>query len=254
MRNILIVITLTISFVAKSQITEKTKFKYPQLIAEFVSKNWRKVYKAKDSLVQIGKPAIPDLIKLMENPKDFSKLENTADLIYPGASEFYGHGRIVDYDLDWIAIRAGWALENLTFQNFGFSENVITEKELMELHKQDYAEYIEKGKHDVNFENHKFKKMDEIIYRVKRWFEISYQQWTPLIGLKEAIYSNDTQRQLNAIHQMRYPEFTIVELTQYWFDKNLRKRIEELNKSKDEELVVQTGYLLKNGVHNKKWQ
>ena len=126
MRNILLIITLTISFVAKCQTVEKIEFKYPRLITEFVSKNWGSVYKAKDSLVQIGKPAISDLIKLMENPKDFAKLENTADLIYPGASEFYGHGWVIDYDLDWIAIRAGWALENLTSQNFGFSENGIT--------------------------------------------------------------------------------------------------------------------------------
>jgi len=252
MRNIILLITFLISFVAKSQNIKNPEFKYPKLIAEFVSSNWGNVYKAKDSLVQIGKLAIPDLIKLMDKPKDFAKLKNTADLIYPGATEFYGHGWVIDYDLDWIAIRAGWALENLTSQNFGFSENVITEQELMELHKSDYVKYIETGKHDVNFEREKFKNLDQIIKKVKEWFKKNYKQWSPLIGLKEAIYSNDINRQLDAIQQMRYPSFTIEGLTQDWFDKNLKKRIEELNKSKDEELVLQTGYLLRDGVQNKK--
>ena len=95
--------------------------------------------------------------------------------------------------------------------------------------------------------------MHNELNKLKQWFKTSYKKWTPLIGLKEAIYSNDINRQLNAIQQMRYPKFTIIELTQDWFDKNLRKRIEELNKSKDKELVLQTSYLLDDGVRNKKW-
>jgi hypothetical protein len=253
MRNIILLTSFLISFVVKSQNIEKKEYKYPELITEFVSSNWGSVYQAKDSLVQIGKLAIPDLIKLMDNPKGFAKLVDTADLIYPGATEFYGHGWHVDYDLDWIAIRAGWALENLTSQNFGFSENVITEKELLKLHKSDYAKYIETGKHDVNFEREKFKNLDQIITKAKEWFKKDYALWSPLNGLKEAIYSDDINRQLDAIQQMRYPNFTIKELTQDWFDKNLKAKIEELNKSNNEELVLQTGYLLRDGVQNKKW-
>jgi hypothetical protein len=49
------------------------------------------------------------------------QLRETWDLIYPGAKTFYGHGYSVDYDLDWLSAKAGWALENLTFQNFGFA-------------------------------------------------------------------------------------------------------------------------------------
>jgi len=59
------------------------------------------------------------------------ELRNTADLIYPGAKEFYGHGWILDYDVDWISVRAGWALEELTFQNCGFREGVINEADLL---------------------------------------------------------------------------------------------------------------------------
>lgn len=244
--KILFLILLTFSTLCcKSQTIETSESDLENLISDFVSADWSKVYKAKDSLLNIGKPSIPYLIKLLNNPKDFSKLENTNDLIYPGATEFYGHGWFVNYDLDWIAIRAGWALENLTSQNFGFTENVITEKELIELHKKNYLKYIENGKHDVNFERKKFKKLDVIIERVKDWWKENENGWTALNGLKEAIFSDDINRQLDAIQQMRYPRFKIKGYNQEWFNREIRARIIELNKSDNEELKLQTGYLLR---------
>jgi hypothetical protein len=252
MRNLFLLVFILICFQSKSQNSDSS-FNYPKLISEFSSTHWEKVFKAKDSLLQIGKTAIPDLIKLMDDPKGFAKLQGTADLIYPGATEYYGHGWVIDYDLDWIAIRAGWALENLTSQNFGFSENVITEKELMEIHKTDYAKYIETGKHDINFERKKFKDLNSSIEKVKIWWKNNSDKWSPLIGLKEAIFSDDTSRQLDAIQQMRFPKFIIPELTQDWFNKNLKKKIEELNKSNIEELVIQTDLLLRDGISTRKW-
>ena len=230
---------------SKIDIFETADFDYPELIADFTSSEWGKVYKAKDSLLNIGKSVIPDLIKLMNNPKTFNKLENTADLIYPGATAFYGHGWLIDYDLDWVAIRAGWAMENLTSQHFGFTENVITEKELMDLHKKDYAKYIESGIHNVNFERQKFKELDVIIKKATDWWNNNQDDWTPLSGLKEAIFSDDINRQLDAIQQMRFTRFKIRGYNQEWFDREIKARIIELNKSNDEELKLQTGYLLR---------
>ncbi|RKE88444.1 hypothetical protein [Ichthyenterobacterium magnum] len=233
---------------SKVEIFDMSEFEYPELISDFISSEWEKVFKAKDSLLNIGKPIIPDLLKLMNNPKAFEKLQNTADLIYPGATEFWGHGWVIDYDIDWIAIRAGWAMENLTSQYFGFTENVITEKELMELHKDNYADYINTGKHNVNFKRQKFKELDVIIDRAKEWWKNREENWTPLIGLKEAIFSNEIYRQLDAIQQMRYPRFVIKGFTQEWFDRELKSRIIELNKSGYDELKLQTEYLLKKRI------
>ncbi|WP_179320735.1 hypothetical protein [Winogradskyella helgolandensis] len=247
MKNIFLILLIFSTFNCKGQskTSEKTEPELENLLSDFVSADWRKVYKAKDSLLNIGKPSIPYLIKLLDNPKEFRKLENTADLIYPGVTEFFGHGWFINYDLDWISIRAGWALENLTSQNFGFTENVITEKELIELHKKDYSKYIENGKHDVNFERTKFKELDIIIKRVKDWWKINEKNWTALNGLKEAIFSNDINRQLQAIQQMRYPRFKIKGYNQEWFNREIRARIVELNKIDNEELKLQTGYLLR---------
>jgi len=222
-KNILLTLFSFLSLICSSQngIKEKTKPNFENLISNFVSTEWDNVSNAKDSLLNIGKPSIPYLLELLNAPKDFAKLQNTADLIYPGATEFWGHGSIIDYDLDWIAIRAGWALENLTSQYFGFSESVITEKELIELHKNNYAEYIENGKHEIKFERKKFKKLDIIIKKAQDWWKANEKGWTPLNGLKEAIFSNDIYRQSDAIHQMRFPSFKIKGFNQDWFDREI---------------------------------
>ena len=52
-------------------------------------------------------------------------------------------------------------------------------------------------------------------------------------------------RQLDAIQQMRFTRFKIKGYNQEWFDREIRARIIELNKSDNEELKLQTGYLLR---------
>lgn len=80
---------------------------------------------AKDSLVNYQLEAIPKIIEMLKDTS-YIKLKNTADLIYPGAEKFYGHGGIVYYDIDWICVRAAWLLEEITFQDFGYRELTIT--------------------------------------------------------------------------------------------------------------------------------
>jgi hypothetical protein len=95
-----------------------------ELIQDLSSDYWPRVWTAELRLESRQAEAVPALIKLTKSTSHV-QLRETFDLIYPGAKTFYGHGYIVDYDLDWLAARAGWALENLTFQNFGFSEGVL---------------------------------------------------------------------------------------------------------------------------------
>src|SRR5262245_44810625 len=113
--------------VSAQRIKEQNGIK--KLIDDFTSADWQKVHHAKAALESRQSEAIPALIELLDRNEKVELL-NTADLIYPGAKAFYGHGWILDYDVDWISVRAGWALENLTFQNFGFREGVINEADL----------------------------------------------------------------------------------------------------------------------------
>jgi hypothetical protein len=100
---------------------------------------------ARDSFLLSEKNAIPILIELLKDTS-FVKLQNTADLIYPGAEKFYGHGRIVNYDIDW-------GLEEITFQNFGYQEHTISEDKLMKLHQDNYTDYLQTGSYNVDFKN-----------------------------------------------------------------------------------------------------
>lgn len=213
--------------------------KIKKLLKNFVASEWGKVYKAKDSLMLIEKDAIPHLIGLMKDKKCFVKLKNTADLIYPGATEFYGHGWFIPYDLDWIAIRAGWALEKLTFQNFGFMEISITDVDLIQLHKDNYEEYIKTGKHDVNFERESVEKLANSIEKTTNWWIENQVGWTNVGAIKEAIYSNSVIRQMNALQHLRYPRYKSKGLTDEYYKKELKPRIEELKLSSDEEIAEQ---------------
>ena len=61
------------------------------VMVAFTSDNWPEVYKAKRQLESLQEKAIPALLELL-NRKENVPLKNTADLIYPGAKEYYGHG------------------------------------------------------------------------------------------------------------------------------------------------------------------
>jgi hypothetical protein len=79
---------------------------------------YENVYPSKLALESYQKEVIPQLIELLSDTS-FVKLTRTVDLIYPGAEQWYGHGHYVPYAMDWISVRAGWLLEELTFQDFG---------------------------------------------------------------------------------------------------------------------------------------
>src|SRR5436190_20367765 len=85
------------------------------LTHQFVGSNWSVVSQAKDRFEDEGAASLPILTGLLHRP-EVVPLTETFDLIYPGAKTFYGHGEIVDYELDQLSVRAGWALEELTFE------------------------------------------------------------------------------------------------------------------------------------------
>jgi hypothetical protein len=101
----------------------------PDLIQLFSGTEWLDVWRAKLALEARPLSSIPALLELMRDEQ--RKLQNTADLIYPGAETFYGHGFVVNYELDWLSTRAGWALEETTFQDFGFQAGAVSEAELI---------------------------------------------------------------------------------------------------------------------------
>jgi hypothetical protein len=177
-----------------------------KMVDQLKNADFGKVYSVKDDLVSYQEKSIPLLIALLKDTS-FVKLKNTADLIYPGAEEFYGHGWVVGYDIDWISVRAAWLLEEITFQNFGYLTK-ISEDDLMALHRENYAQYLKTGAHNINLKN-PTPRQDLVSYRLllaakaENWWNENKTNWSRFAALKEALSSSDETRQSLAIQYLR---------------------------------------------------
>jgi len=94
-----------------------------ELVARFIASDWSTVSKAAREIE--ARDDAPEIAMSLLGRTDSVPLTDTADLIYPGAKHFAGHGYVVNYDLDAIAGRAGWILEDVTFRRFGFAESAF---------------------------------------------------------------------------------------------------------------------------------
>jgi hypothetical protein len=112
-------------------------------------KDFWKVAKARYWCMKRAPEVIPDLIKLIENPKVVG-LEGYFDLIIWERVQskdlpFYGHGWIVPDDLFSVAGRASWILREITGQQFNAVSMKSTPKELNQL-SETWAKWYEKNK------------------------------------------------------------------------------------------------------------
>ncbi len=217
------------------------------MIAQLRQPNFGLVYKVKESIVNYQKEAIPKLIELLKDTS-FVKLKNTADLIYPGAEKFYGHGWIVNYDIDWISVRASWLLEEITFQNFGYRDLTINEDKLMNLHRQNYTSYLQTGSHNIDYKD-KTPRQQLLMYRlmlaesVSKWWDKNNNTWTRFAALKEALGSVDEQRQGLALQYLRFDKTMCDGLVLENYKDEIKPLVQKIEQSKNRE-AKQAKYLL----------
>jgi hypothetical protein len=209
------------------------------------------VLHSKKMLVDLGEQAIPELIELLKDTC-FVKLTNTADLIYPGARKYYGHGRIVDYDIDWISVRAAWVLEEITFEDFGYKQNRITERKLFDLIKKNYdSEYIKSWSYKVNWRDSTDYKLliahrKELAIKVENWWSTNQNNWTRFKALKNALQSKNTNRQLNALNYLRFGKTQCAGLTQASYEKELKPLVQWIKRKGRSGSKAQAKLLLDN--------
>ncbi|HWZ02176.1 MAG TPA: hypothetical protein VNX40_01125 [Mucilaginibacter sp.] len=222
-------------------------------IARLQSAECGDVFQARNIiLLKYQKESIPKLISLLKDT-GYVKLVNTADLIYPGAKEFYGHGTIINYDIDWISVRAAWVLEQITFQNFGYLTQIPISKEaLFALHQKDYQNYLNKGYHDINYQDTTTRGrliISRMLLAKKAfaWWKHNKADWTKLKALKEALASHDTQRENLAIYYLRqgdsFDAKNELAVRQSYFAQ-IKPLVVQIKNSKDSE-SDQAEYLLK---------
>ncbi len=205
-----------------------------ELINNFQSNDWNTVLTAKNSLENLDSKSIPKLIGLLDD-NAIIKLKNTGDLIYPGAEKFFGYGLIIDYDIDKISIRAGWLLEELTFQNFGFSGVHIQESRLINYLKFNFPEYYNNSVNRKKFESCRVDEKRAIILKlshekVTKWWEKEAGSWKRLNALIDALYSTDEKRQVKALFYLRNGKTKCPGLTESAYESKIKGRIIELSK------------------------
>jgi hypothetical protein len=204
------------------------------LLKDFQSNDWPTVLKAKENLENLeGKP-IPELMNLLSS-SSIVKLQNTGDLIYPGAGKFYGHGQIIDYDIDDISIRAGWLLEEITFQRFGFDGVHIQEDRLVNFIKYNFPVYYNSPGNKDKIENISTPEKrslikDLSIKKAIEWWEKEAQDWNRLSALVSALRSDDEKRQVKALFYIRNGRTQCTGLTKSYYKKKMHHIVVELSK------------------------
>jgi hypothetical protein len=175
------------------------------LVAQLRVSDWWTVHCAEEELESMQEKAIPALLDLMES-REVVPLTDTIDLIYPGAKTFYGHGYMVDYALDSLAVRAGWALESITFQDFGFRSGTIQEDAL-------FKALREHGPGDMPLEQavgpQKTPESGPVAAaaaRARQWWAKAGPRWTRYQGVVEALDSKNPTRQVEALSWLRFGE------------------------------------------------
>ncbi|TAH09125.1 MAG: hypothetical protein EAZ12_06880, partial [Sphingobacteriia bacterium] len=155
------------------------------------------ISQAKKDLDKTGKPIMPELIKMLNN-NGFVKLVNTEYLMYPGSKEVkWSHGYFIYYDIDWLSIRAGWLLEELTFMDFGYcTKNYYDYGEMMRNQNDPFSS---KKVWELKWEKKQTK--EQVIKnrpiladKVKKWWTANGDKWNRIDAMKEALQSNDEYR------------------------------------------------------------
>lgn len=205
------------------------------LFKEFQSAEWNVVLQAKENLENLENNSIPKLLDMLKD-NSHKKLLNTGDLIYPGADKFFGHGQIIEYDIDKLDVRAGWLLEELTFQNFGFGGIHIESQNLVNYIRFNFPKYYNNTRNrqsiDKSSENAKRELIKKLsIEAAQKWWDEAGKSWNRLDALINALGSEDEKRQAKALFYIRNGKTSCSGLTNEVYKSKFEELIVELSKS-----------------------
>lgn len=206
-----------------------------QLLSDFTSADWQRVKVSKISLENLQGSIIPDLVVLLDN-KDKVKLTNTGSLIYPGAEKFFGHGQILDYDIDYISIRAGWLIEEISFNNFGFSGIHLPKEEMVDFIRITFPDYFNNSGNRKKIESAGQEELRSIVQnlavkKTKDWWQTEGAKFTRLESLLLALRSFDEKCQVKALFYMRNGSTKCDGLSKDYYFNELIKEVGRLSSS-----------------------
>ncbi|WP_078007036.1 hypothetical protein [Flavobacterium sp. KBS0721] len=252
-----IILLLIFSFLC-SNAQNLHEVKIDSLFVNFKKESfYEKVYPAKQELENYQKSIIPELINLLKN-EDFIKLTNTFDLIYPGTTVYYGRGYYIPYDIDWISVRSGWLLEDLTFQDFGYQSLEVNNETLMKLVKENYYKsYLKKGTYELDWKRKTSVQKKAEIRKVlskkaEKWWKKNQKRWNKIAAIKEALQSNNENRLRNVFQYLRNGDSKCDNLTWELYNNEIKPIIVALKKTNEyPEVQEQIELILKESVSSK---
>lgn len=205
-----------------------------QLISDFLSTDWPTVLVAKEKIENTGSACISDMIAVLNDCREL-KLQNTGDLIYPGAEKFFGHGQIIDYDIDFACIRAGWLLEDLTFRNFGFTGIHLPDNELTGFIRDNFPDYFNNPLNRTHFDELTVSGKRKLIRtlsieQVNNWWKTAAESWNRLEALESALNSEDEKCQVKALFYMRNGKTKCNGLNERFYKTRLENSVKKLSK------------------------
>ncbi|KUJ62899.1 hypothetical protein AR687_05755 [Flavobacteriaceae bacterium CRH] len=231
--------------------------KLDSLFNEFKKNSfYSSIYPAKKELENYQIAIIPELIKLL-NDTTFVKLTGKGDLIYPGSTTYHGHGHYIPYNMDWISIRSGWLLEDLSFQDFGYKNSEVNDDTLMKLMNENYYDYINKGTYELDWKN-KTSQQKNIEYqkilskKVEKWWKENRKKWNRISAIKEALNSNNENRLSNVFQYLRFGDSKCDNLTKEIYLNEIVSLILVLKEANtNPEIQEQIKLLLSDSVNSK---
>ncbi len=141
------------------------------LVETFAGPDFYPMWEAARQLESLQDLAIPHVLPLLDR-EEVVEFGPESTVLHPRTDEsdrFEGHGLFVAYDVESIPVRAGWWLEETTFQDFGFRE----------LRPGDSARGAARA--------------------ARAWGEGAKQDWTRLAALLDALSSPNVNRQRAAV-------------------------------------------------------
>ena len=223
-----VVLAILVSCIAYAQDKKK-------LLSDFTSTDWKVVKEAKFGLENIDGIAIPDLINLCEQGGK-KKLTNTGSLIYPGAEKFFGYGQMIDYDIDYIAVRCGWLIEEISFNNFGFSGLHLPKDDLTKFIKITFPEYYNNSGNRKKIESLSGEELRALVLELaisnlKEWWKSEGDNFKRIDALVSALKSFDEKRQVKALFYLRNGTTKCEGLTKEFYYEEIAKEIVRLSGS-----------------------
>lgn len=225
-----------------------------ELFKNLAVKDWMgRVAPAKKELESRHTEIFVGLEKILDKDEKV-KLENTADLIYPGAETFFGHGWVLDYDVDWVSVRAGWLLEDLTFEDFGFREGVIDHDAiLMTVIKGKSDSYIADLKSRLKNQDAKKQARTLAAEKAKDWIKSHSTGWNRFDAVLQGLKGEDSKKQHRIFQWLRNGDTTCAGLTTNSFEKFLLPEVMRLAKSPQESIREEVQYLIEDHSKGKWW-